>query len=445
MSFYDQTTEASGESTPASSAARRRQREARRTARLTVVASPDREREGAFFPLPSEDYFLVGRALDQAGVSVADARLSRLHFRIRWDGRSAAFRIGDAGSKNGTTVNGHPITTAVLRVGDVIRAGDTLFVFDEGDLMQDTWLRAERAAETDLTVLVLGETGTGKEVLARRLHEKSGRAGPFVAINCAAVAKDLIAAELFGHTRGAFSGAIKSRPGLFATAEGGTLLLDEIGDLPLEVQAALLRVLQERKIRPVGSDHEVSVTARVIAATHVNLDAARASGKFREDLYARLAQVVLSVRPLRERRTEILSLARSFADGQLVVEPAAAQALLLWDWPHNVRELRALVEAFRALEGGDTKLTLEYLMRAHPKMVDSKRAQEAPPSADQSGSTEIRGPGRERLQQLLEQHQGNITAVAKELGKVRPQIYRWMKAYGLSGARAVQRKSSSPS
>jgi transcriptional regulator with PAS, ATPase and Fis domain len=423
MSLRDQTTQATEAAVDSGS-------NKRGAGRLIVVSSPDRALDSAVFQLPPDDYFLVGRALDKDGLSLADSRLSRLHFRIRWDGRSSGFRLGDAGSKNGTSVNGKHVTSLLLEIGDVIRAGDSLFVYDEGDPMRDTWERAERAAGTELNALLLGESGTGKEVLAKLLHDKSGRTGPFVAVNCAAVSRELIGAELFGHSRGAFSGAIKRRAGLFAAAAGGTLLLDEIGDLPLEVQAAVLRVLQERRMRPVGEDLDVPVTARVVAATHVDLEAARSSGQFREDLFARLAQVVLPVKPLRERRTEILKLAHQFSTRPLAIEPSAAQVLLLWRWPHNVRELKAMIDAFCMLEPTAAPLTLNYLLRGYPKLGDVLATRSSPASAPSSDS---HGPGRERLAQLLTAHDGNITAVAKELGKVRPQVYRWLKAYGLSG------------
>jgi DNA-binding NtrC family response regulator len=430
MNLRDQTTQARAEPDRGDSSKRA-------AGRLVVVSSPDQSFVSRAFGLPADDYFLVGRALEQPGLGLADTRLSRLHFRIRWDGRSHGFRVGDAGSKNGTSVNGANVASALLEVGDVIRAGDSLFVYDEGDPMLDTWQRAERAANTELNALLLGESGTGKEVLARLLHEKSGRTGAFVAINCGAVSRDLIAAELFGHVRGAFSGAIKKRSGLFATAAGGTLLLDEIGDLPLEVQAALLRVLQERTMRPVGDDHEVPVNVRVVAATHVDLEIARASGQFRDDLFARLAQVVLPLKPLRERRTEILKLARGFAARPLSIEPSAAQALLRWSWPHNIRELKSLIETFCALEPVERPLTLDYLSRSHPKIAGA--AEDAPASSS-SANLEPRGPGRERLEQLLLAHDGNVTAVAKELGKVRPQVYRWLKAYGLTGRGPARQK-----
>jgi transcriptional regulator of acetoin/glycerol metabolism len=403
-------------------------RDGRDAGMLVVVRSPDGDAPGASFRLPADGMFLVGRGVQQSGVALADDHMSRLHFRIAWDGRQSAFRLGDARSKNGTYVNGVRAVSAALRSGDVIRAGDSLFVYQEGNAMEEVSRRAERAAPTDLTLLLLGETGCGKEVLAHAVHEKSGRSGPFIPVNCAAIPKTLIDTELFGHTRGAFSGAVQARIGLFAAADGGTLLLDEVADLPMEVQPVLLRALEAHAIRPIGAEREIAIRTRVIAATHVDLEAARAAGRFRDDLFARLAQVVLRIPPLRERRTEVLRLARAF--GALELSPSAAEALLIWHWPHNVRELRALVESFMTLEESGTELGLEHLAETNPAMV----AAFTEPRNDEAPVNKSLGPsiGRSQLQALLVKHEGNVSAVAKELGKVRAQVYRWIKSYGLS-------------
>jgi DNA-binding NtrC family response regulator len=405
-------------------------------ARLRIVYAVDPTDEATSHVLPTDDAFLVGRGVEASGIALADDRMSRVHFRIAWDGRQAAFRLGDARSKNGTYVNGSKTLSTALKHGDVIRAGSSLFVFEEGDVMADVRERAERAAPTSLTALLLGETGSGKEVLARVLHEKSGRAGRFVAVNCAALPRELVAAELFGHTRGAFSGATQSRPGLFVAANEGTLLLDEIGDLPLELQPVLLRVLQEQTLRPVGSEEEVRVKVRVVAATHTDLAKAITAGKFREDLFARLSQVVFGIPPLRERRSEILPLVRAFAGRSLKVALPAAEALLLWHWPRNVRELKSLVETFVALEGARAELSLQYLARTVPAMLAAMTEQQREKSPVGSEARPI-SVGREQLQALLLRHDGNVSAIARELGKVRPQVYRWLKTYGLSarGAR----------
>ncbi|WP_173043820.1 sigma-54-dependent Fis family transcriptional regulator [Nitrospira sp. KM1] len=208
--------------------------------------------------------------------------------------------------------------------------------------------RAQRIARSEATVLIIGETGTGKELIARHLHERSARhQGPFIAVNCAAITDSLMESELFGHERGAFTGAVASKAGWFETAHGGSLFLDEIGDLPLPLQAKLLRVVQEREVVPVGSRQPVAVDVRLIAATNVRLDEAVRAGRFREDLYYRLNVASLELPPLRQRTADVLPLAQHFLAeygnrlGYSVVElsPSAARALLAYPWPGNIREL----------------------------------------------------------------------------------------------------------
>jgi transcriptional regulator with PAS, ATPase and Fis domain len=211
----------------------------------------------------------------------------------------------------------------------------------------------ERAAPTKCTILVRGETGTGKELVARAVHEASPRSnGPFVAVNCAAIPESLLEAELFGHTRGAFTGATASRAGRIPAADGGTLFLDEVGELPLAAQAKLLRVLQDNKYVPVGADREVSVDLRIVAATHRNLEQMVAEGTFREDLYYRLAVIQATLPPLRERGRDVLSLAfyflrqsnRTLGTSVTSFGEGAAGRLLDHAWPGNVRELANVVE-----------------------------------------------------------------------------------------------------
>ncbi|MES3010400.1 MAG: sigma-54 dependent transcriptional regulator [Pseudomonadota bacterium] len=211
--------------------------------------------------------------------------------------------------------------------------------------------RLEQVAPTDATVLIIGETGTGKELLARRVHQGSGRRGPFVAVNCGAFSESLIDAELFGHETGAFTGASQARSGWFEAANGGTLFLDEIGDLPLPLQVKLLRVLQERQIVRLGSRKPIDLNVRLIAATNVDLRSAVNAGHFRADLYYRLSVATLELRPLCERAGDILPLARHFLAqyaGRLGIAHAelatdAEQALLAYDWPGNIRELENVI------------------------------------------------------------------------------------------------------
>jgi transcriptional regulator with GAF, ATPase, and Fis domain len=219
---------------------------------------------------------------------------------------------------------------------------------------------AKQVAQTALPVLVQGETGCGKELAARALHEWSDRARrPFVSVNCAAIPESLVESELFGHRKGAFSGAVKDRPGRFVAANGGTLFLDEIGDMPLVAQAKLLRALQEGSFEPVGSDETIRVDVRVIAASHADLETAIRERRFREDLYYRLAAVPLSLPPLRERAEDIVDLARRRLDalsatsgrGPWTLEPCALEHLLEYPWPGNVRELLHTVERAAVVVG----------------------------------------------------------------------------------------------
>ncbi|MGH7894185.1 MAG: sigma-54-dependent transcriptional regulator, partial [Candidatus Binatia bacterium] len=231
-----------------------------------------------------------------------------------------------------------------------------------GPAMQAVYDLVERAAPTNASVLVTGESGTGKELIARAVHRRSRRgAEPFVAVNCAAIPETLIESELFGHVRGAFTDARGARTGLFLQAHGGTLFLDEIGDLPLALQPKLLRALQERCVRPVGADTEVPCDVRVIAATNRDLEAAVREGRFREDLFFRLAVILVPVPPLRDRGSDVLLLAqhfiaRSAKEADVAVRglsPAAAERLLAHEWPGNVRELQNAIERAVALARTD--------------------------------------------------------------------------------------------
>jgi transcriptional regulator with GAF, ATPase, and Fis domain len=378
--------------------------------------------------------FALGRNVAAPDVLLDDPCASRLHARIAWDVQQGAFRLEDAGSANGTFVNGVREAARTLADQDVVRIGDSLLVFDEGRPMERLRERAASLAVAGLPALIVGETGTGKEVMARFIHDRSGRKGQFVPLNCGALPRELAAAELFGHTRGAFSGAAQARPGLFASAIGGTLFLDEIGDLPLDLQPALLRALQEKAVRPVGSDREVLVDVRVVAATNVDLETAIGANRFRADLYARLAQAVVALPPLRERRCEIPTLLRSFAEAEgrpLELTPDALEVLLLGHYRYNVRELRALLSEFFAVAGSGEPLDLDYLGAAQPALAAPVVERSGPlPRPGDSGA--VPSGERERLTRLLAQHEGNISAVAKELGKPRAQIYRWLTRWGLN-------------
>ena len=399
---------------------------------LHVLASPDSKVLGRSFRLRADQSFLIGRGIDRDGLNIADPKMSRLHARIVWDGRSAMSRLHDAESANGCFVDGERRDSAALQHGTVIRLGDTVFVFAETDHMASVLDRARRAAEADVAILISGPTGTGKELLARQIHAASKRRGDFIAVNCASLSENLVGSELFGHTRGAFSGAGVERPGLFRAAHRGTLLLDEIGDLPLSLQPALLRALQERAVRPIGAEREIPVDVRIVAATHQDLRRAMDENTFRRDLFARLAQVELRLPPLNERTYELGTLIAAIATrlGLTVdVSADAMEALALWEWPHNVRELENLLHKLRVFSGAASQLDKAFLEREAPELLESIKTSRASQGAP--APSPAKRPSREELSQALARHGGNVVLAAAEFGTSRTQIYRWLKRYGL--------------
>jgi two-component system, NtrC family, response regulator AtoC len=296
----------------------------------------------------------------------------------------------------------------------------------------------ERAAPSSASVLITGESGTGKELVARALHRRSRRsAGLFVAVNCAAIPESLLESELFGHVRGAFTDARGARSGLFLQAHGGTLFLDEIGDLPVSLQPKLLRALQERAIRPVGSDAEVPCDVRVVAATNHDLEAAVREGRFREDLFFRLAVIQLPVPPLRERGNDVLVLAQHFleraaADAERPVRalsPGAAERLLAYDWPGNVRELQNAIERAVALARTET-LSVDDL----PERVTGPRTRVAgvEPTPVTGSFSPLEEVERRHILRVLEAMGGNKTLSAQVLGIDRKTLHRKLVGYGAS-------------
>jgi DNA-binding NtrC family response regulator len=293
---------------------------------------------------------------------------------------------------------------------------------------------ARRVAKVDATVLITGESGSGKERVARLIHDHSTRlAGPFVAVNCGAIAETLLESELFGHARGAFTGATQHRAGLFEAAEQGTLLLDEIGDISPGMQVMLLRVLQEREIRRVGENKGRPVDVRILAATHHDLHQAVASGAFRKDLYYRLNVVELHVPPLRERREDILPLARVLLERAAVrmrrvfsgIAPAAADQLLRYRWPGNVRELENTMERAVALAAG-TRVELEDL----PEEI---RQASALPLAAAGALRPLEVMEKEYILAALALNGGNQTHTARQLRIGAATLYRKLKSYGMVG------------
>jgi transcriptional regulator with AAA-type ATPase domain len=387
-------------------------------------------------------------------IRLADPWLSHRHASLtrvlrRWV-------LEDVDSKNGTFVDGVRQTRVELENGQVIEIGHTFFLFRDGlehgpgdppifdpalaaparglatllPELAHTFAQLPRIARSPVSVLLQGETGTGKEVLARNLHALSGRPGEFVAINCGAIPRDLVEGELFGHVKGAFSGADSAKIGLVRAADRGTLLLDEVGDLPLPAQAALLRVLQEREVRPVGATQAVRVDLRVVAATHRPLDRMVEERTFRADLLMRLAGFRVELPPLRARREDIglligalLRDAAADRKSPVTISPRAARALLRHRWPGNVRELEKCLTTALVL-ARDNRIDADHL----PEPVRRTLDDEATAKQEEDDAQRI------ELVSLLREHRGNVTEVARALGKARMQVQRWLKRYEIDPA-----------
>jgi two-component system NtrC family response regulator len=293
--------------------------------------------------------------------------------------------------------------------------------------IQEVRTLIERIAPTPATVLIEGETGSGKELVARLLHEHSGRKGPFIPINCSAIAPDLLESELFGHTRGAFTSANRMREGLFVAAGGGTLFLDEINEMRLDMEVKLLRTLEENTIRPVGSDREIPVDCRIVASTQADLGELVAAQRFREDLYYRLNVIRINVPPLRDRRDDIPLLAAHFVESlsaemglpPFELEPAQLRELQAHDWPGNVRELRNVVE--RTLLLG--RLPAESLPKAEPRP--------RPQMPDYPLDWTLEQVKRHHMIRVLEASDGNKSAAARRLDISRKTLERKLGTAGL--------------
>lgn len=386
---------------------------------------------------------------DQLLLELADGWMSSPHARLVRE-PTGHWRLQDLGSKNGSHVNGARVSSAVLDEGDLIDVGFSFLSLQlqlpqallaelqlaETKAAPVTTLCAElytalaaldRIGESKLAVMLSGETGTGKELAARRVHAASGRRGPFIAVNCAAIAGSLAESELFGFVKGSFTGASEDRQGLVRAAHGGTLFLDEVADLDPAIQSKLLRALQQEEVLPVGATRPVHVDLRVISASCRDLGALVESGKFREDLFARLAGHHVTLPPLRERREDLCLLVAALLHERLQERAAdvrlqreVLRVLYRYDWPRNIRQLKHALEAALALSDG-----LEIRMEHLPSEL---RQRPLPPPPAEAADDD---PLRAQLTQLLSEHRGNISAVARVLGKERVQIRRWCRRWGL--------------
>jgi DNA-binding NtrC family response regulator len=392
---------------------------------------------------------------ESTGLVLTDATVSRFHCEIAVN--DGLVHIADLGSRNGTLLDGVSVLSAHLHDGAVLTLGRSEIAFELGagrvevptleqsrfglmvgrsPAMRAVFALLESAARSSATVLLLGETGTGKDAAAESIHREGDRSdGPLVVVDCAGMPPALIESELFGHERGAFTGADRTRLGAFEAASGGTLLLDEVGELPLELQPKLLRVLESRTVQRVGTTQRVPVDVRVIAATNRNLKSDVNAQRFRPDLYYRLAVLEITLPPLRERREDLQLLVEELlarrdggaAPPALVRGPSFARQLADHDWPGNVRELRNYLERCLALE------------RAVPLDGEdpADAAREDPPPID--ARQPIRG-ARERwvryferryLEDLLAHHGGNVSAAARAAGVTRIHLYRLLTRAGL--------------
>jgi DNA-binding NtrC family response regulator len=382
-------------------------------------------------------------------VVLDDRHVSAFHCRLH--PREGRWLLTDLGSTNGTFLDGARVAEAEVDAGARIRVGSQelrverpparMAVSMPGLLARDPALAPalellRRAAPSSLPVMILGESGTGKEVAARAVHELSTRsAGPFVPVNCGAISRELAEAELFGHEKGSFTGAVTSAPGAFGAADGGTLFLDEIADLPAPLQVKLLRALEAGEVKPVGAARPRTIDVRVVCATHQDLRGRVRDGAFREDLFYRLRGVTVELPPLRARPADIVPLAEHFLPPQRTFASDARARLLSYRWPGNVRELRHVVQ-LAAL------LSESQIVRAHALQFDSAaepwqpRVCEAEAPALPESAVDLRGRSLGELEEMairsaMARHGGNRRAVSQELGIARSSLLRKLDALGL--------------
>jgi len=391
---------------------------------------------------------VVGSAPDGENVlRIDDHYASARHLRISW--KDGAWMVHDLASRNGTWVDGVRVNEAWLGVRSMLRLGETSLAFeqDQGGVgaqpqplpglvsadpaMQPLLEQVRRLAPSRVSVAIHGETGTGKEVVARAIHQLSERReGPFVALNCGALPFELVESELFGHEKGAFTGADKPRAGAFEEADGGTLFLDEVGDLPLAVQVKLLRALESGEVRRLGGGKTTVVDVRVVCATHRDLLAAVETGTFREDLYYRLCVAPVELPPLRQRVGDVVPLAEHFiamlapGNERITLTPAARAYLEGHRWPGNAREVRNVVQVALLQRQGPVITESDLVLRRaarHGRPLDTIRV---------AGKT-LADIEKEAYRLALERHEGDRPSALTELGVPRSTFFRKLEEFGL--------------
>lgn len=408
--------------------------------RLVVEEGPDVGLEIELGARP----WVLGRS-ESADITLEDPTTSRQHCRL--EPADDGWRLVDLGSKSGTWIGETRVEAVVLEAGRSVRIGESRWVLrqdratlrsePQGDFhglrTSDEGMRRlfgvlARIAPLELPVLLLGESGTGKEGLARAVHEESRRKDkPYVVVDCTLLTGDHLRSELFGHSQGAFTGAEADRDGAFVQADGGTLVLDEVGELPMEIQPMLLRVLEQGEVRPLGSDTTHHVRVRVVGATNRDLAAMVQAGEFRGDLFHRLSAIEIDVPPLRDRPGDVIYLAEHFLGERGPKLGAAARAVLeAHPWPGNVRELRNAIQRAGALAEGEVKP--DDLGLRDP----ADREPSAPGAVAAAGGT-VRERTHAAVIEALARHQGNRKAAAEELGISRTTLYRKLREIQAEG------------
>jgi transcriptional regulator with PAS, ATPase and Fis domain len=414
-----------------------------RAARLTVVRGPDAGLERRF----ASPNLIVGSG-ETAGLRLRDESVSREHLRLELSGYGV--RVRDPSSRNGTWMGATRVHDAMLTEDTHLSLGETILsvaleaestelplsagqtfgrAVGHSPAMRHVFATLEAASQSDATVLIEGESGAGKELLACGVHEHSPRAhGPFVAVDCGAIPPSLIESELFGHERGAFTGAERARDGLFVQAHGGTIFLDELGELPIDMQPKLLRVLETRQVRPVGGNRVRDIDVRIVAATNRNLADAAQRNTFRRDLYYRVAVVRVFVPPLRDRVEDILPLAQWFMEraadykGQTISRDLASM-LTAYTWPGNVRELRNVIQRYLVLGANPVALFDGRFGDLHSAPAAASLADLAYHEARKVALDRFE---RTYLPEVLARHDGNVSRAAVSMGIGRGSLHRML-------------------
>jgi len=410
---------------------------------LLVTSGPDKGRRISI----AQDLIKVGRSA-RGDLVLSDKNVSNIHLEIEKD--ASGIHVRDIGSTNGTRVDGQAIQSLILEIGAEIQIGKTtLQVFHEEETlahsspslgrligcspkMAEVYTLIRKGAEAGVTIMIQGETGCGKELVAKEVHRLSPRKkGPFITVDCSSIPKDLIESELFGHEKGSFTSAFAQRKGAFELAEGGTIFLDEVGELPIDMQPKLLRVLEEKHFKRIGGSQHLRSDFRVIAATNRWLDQEVLAGRFRQDLFFRLYILPISLPPLRERLEDIPLLVEHFLKGKSIhVPPSVLDFLVAHPWPGNVRELRNVMERGVVMMEGNTLREKDLLFLSASEQESTpmpwKATNQTPPPES------LEEVEKQVISRTLKACKGDKKAVSQILGIALSTLYEKIRRYGLA-------------